>query len=1114
MPIKLDHVGLNTLIQEPVDEEQNSVGFQSLTATNVKALRVASGGSGAGLSGDLTPTYPTSGYLSISFWAKLDNGSSSTDPKYMFESSAVAGGGMPSVAKPVVGCYIYQNKLVLYLRNASNDYRGFITSNVVSATTDEWFHCALIISATTIEAEPILYVNGATLSFDMSSVDGSATGALNQMIHISVLDGLQTTSSEELQGAMYDLAFYNIQLDSTKVNEIINQKDNLTRLSFAGNILDYWKLGEEPEFNNFSFGQTVPQHTSFASSIGNSTLTNPNNNYLTIARNNKEPIYNYMNKDLTLLQNPEDYLAALNIHRNGPYGWPIFKQTRIGQNPLTRFHNRNSMFTYVPEVGEVKILEKDGNLIGSVRELPDLREIVESPVVSNYKPLTLIGSTKVESTRGGMLSKQRIEIKTSFSNETTYFADEQATRDHGVDIETVDNYEDFIDLYLDGGLDSDDSPFDEFEMLRTEQTIFPSPTNMYLGQVRSREEFGNLFWRDSYDNRVKKDVNSGYFTTIPSQSIWPLDYVNTNLPNMENIYLNAHTASFSVGASYKLYTQKFVSASFVKIMPEYITHEKRGSGILMQTSREYFYVSPRTSVANDAYFYIDFVDPGPAFAKQNNCQTFSASFNPYSTFQTAKKNSTGSVRGQYAFFPGYSNWTADTESGKTPFYDSYNEYSELIKGIGKDYSLIPEFKVSDHVSSILNYGIDSDLYTNPLFNLTGAKSTYNDSTKIGFYKTYSTSDFLKNFELIQEDHEGFVDPLTIKLRCKAIKKFLPYEGFYPAQRTVEMAKVFYDSVVGKTTISGTADLDFRDSEYDAQFILQNLFAPGIMYNTIKSGVAVDYPIHTNLTGITSAISISHATRKTIGPLTGSNEYNEISSWYLNDKPLDTRIPFEAILEPGKYLSDKAISTLHPTGEANYGTVIASFKTDPEYYLMANNFLSETGDFFLKNEDYTTIASLPEGDPNFGNAQAGSTYMMRLKMYRSISGSKQPLLASNNVKYMPPQDNGNEMKESFSMYSRPTAFGNHYSSYIETSEVHIDSYDFNAWKEYKFDGCYNFSYNTGSYIADGTVDQLPDFQAAGNHVLVMDIIIYLLHHIIMERLGQILHLNQLSRKNIL
>ena len=36
------------------------------------------------------------------------------------------------------------------------------------------------------------------------------------------------------------------------------------------------------------------------------------------------------------LASSRDYLVALNLHRNGPYGHPIFKQVRVAQNPLTR----------------------------------------------------------------------------------------------------------------------------------------------------------------------------------------------------------------------------------------------------------------------------------------------------------------------------------------------------------------------------------------------------------------------------------------------------------------------------------------------------------------------------------------------------------------------------------------------------------------------------------------------------------------------------------------------------------------------------------------------------------------------------------------------------------
>ena len=62
---------------------------------------------------------------------------------------------------------------------------------------------------------------------------------------------------------------------------------------------------------------------------------------------------------------------------------------------------------------------------------------------------------------------------------------------------------------------------------------------------------------------------------------------------------------------------------------------------------------------------------------------------------------------------------------------------------------------------------------------------------------------MKLFEVIEDDHETFGDfpaPYVgttkqmyqrLTLRCSVIKKFLPYEGFYPCQRTVQMAEQFY-----------------------------------------------------------------------------------------------------------------------------------------------------------------------------------------------------------------------------------------------------------------------------------------------------------------------------------
>ena len=102
-------------------------------------------------------------------------------------------------------------------------------------------------------------------------------------------------------------------------------------------------------------------------------------------------------------------------------------------------------------------------------------------------------------------------------------------------------------------------------------------------------------------------------------------------------------------------------------------------------------------------------------------------------------------------------------------------------------------KISDFVEKYQSSGSTTEI---PDFlSLNGALSSIDVSASAGeqFYKIYTNSDFLKHFEMVREDHKGFVDPFSITMKCKGIKKLLPYEGFYPAQRTVQLSQQFYES---------------------------------------------------------------------------------------------------------------------------------------------------------------------------------------------------------------------------------------------------------------------------------------------------------------------------------
>ena len=187
-----------------------------------------------------------------------------------------------------------------------------------------------------------------------------------------------------------------------------------------------------------------------------------------------------------------------------------------------------------------------------------------------------------------------------------------------------------------------------------------------------------------------------------------------------------------------------------------------------------------------------------------------------------------------------------------------------------------------------------------------------------------------------------------------------------------------------------------------------LFAPGVLYNSIKSGIAVDFPI------ITDDLDIQHRTAIYLDFMF-KNNFNK-------------RIPFESIIEPEKYLSDYELvcNEPHPSGNVS-SSAFWSGEGDELYSRIANNFISEIPNFFLKGEQFTTLASSPQNDPNFGQTTMQyDVYTMRVKLYRSMDKANSSVTSSNpdlSKRYVPPQDIiSSGRKETITMYSRPSAFG--------------------------------------------------------------------------------------------
>jgi len=740
-------------------------------------------------------------------------------------------------------------------------------------------------------------------------------------------------------------------------------------------------------------------------------------------------------------------MVLLSLHRNGSYGYPTWKQIRSADNPLMRHQRKSNIFTYV---------EEHNGRFGQ------FQSFTEPVVTDSYKPISLIGDVKVYDENLNVFQNRSVELKTSFGNETAFFANSKVNDYFETIAETDENYEQLKELYLDGGLEDEGSPIDSFNMFVYRQSIYPKQQYAYLDQTRSRKFYVNTYWRSNRLDRTEENVSNGFGAIVPLQSMW-------NLDDREDFESRVEPGFTTPGGAVKY---------GFNIGGDLHDNAGRAPGLL-QNRYSTFY---RGLYGGTGVPYLFVASGGSLDLSQN--LTSSAIYSRLHTFKnifsavnpsglklietefTESQDATSPIWPSMktgSIFNGTANWDAGIQSGKQPFYDSYVDFSQELRVKGKSFTRIPEFRISSHVSDYLTKGITEGLSN--IFELSGGLSQNTTTEEKSFYHILSNSDFLKHFDLIKKDHKDMSREKILTLKCKALKKFLPYEGFYPNQRTEQIAKQFHDSYsefVRSSILSTSAHYDTtNDDQYSFNPLLVPIAAPGILFNTIKSGIAVDYPLifEQDLTtgqaeGFNTFMTVDDIERQySVGgrPLGDKNNavightnrtYNS-SGDYFYRSIYSSRIPFEALVEPENYLANQRLVSQEPhpyaLSEADFNCQWNG-KGDPLFKKMSSNFLAEVPDFFMHNQNFKTISSLEEQSPEFGNAVSGNYYMMRVKMIKSRNRPNITLGGYSGFQVTPPQDVvvfgvdglANEdnfqtnydrsVRETMTMYSRASAFG--------------------------------------------------------------------------------------------
>ena len=655
------------------------------------------------------------------------------------------------------------------------------------------------------------------------------------------------------------------------------------------------------------------------------------------------------------LDTAADYFNFVNTSRNGPYGYPTWKQIRTGETKVARTLRETNQIGLVIPPPQVPIILTDGTKYQFVRGLKSngFVDYTEQPVSSRYAPTSVMLEDNTENSD----PLNNVSLMVTYGNELDFFSNESLN--NRLNIPAPDLTNNSLNRVFQFVTSSQLSTIIDYK-----ERVYPSEINAYKNIVRRRTTYTiDNIWNDTRSERSTMypiGSTSSYGAEIFGQSIWPLDGhldFNTTLP----------TAPVPVSSDGGRITS--------------------GSGELLNSYTRFYDPAPSAAMASE-------LRAGPVYASR--VPAGSASL------------------GGWLVLAGDAQFLAAQQSGKNP-YESYSSYSERIALIGKDHSIVPEFRISELMETYIDTKSEDFLAdVDNIFNLTGA-AVY-DSSDSNFFKTYTNSDFIKYFSVMDDSlHDKRSGDLKIKrdklsLSCNALIKFLPYKGFYPAERTLEIAtllsKSYGDHI--EIDISGALGAS-RPSTFRA--LVEPLVSPGILFNTIKSGLAVSNYVLSNTGSDADSVKINEAIPTASCAQTdlpeGTVQYKKLLNVISND-PTNSKnkgyqiqkLPFEALQRPLAFLEQGFISgsgAIFDTGISDQDQLVSrksgiisgsdyiKINAGQKFYELAiDNFLCETTNFFM--DGLTSFRSKREDQ--FQTVKSGSVYRMRADLFRTLDATLQ------------------------------------------------------------------------------------------------------------------------------
>ena len=302
-----------------------------------------------------------------------------------------------------------------------------------------------------------------------------------------------------------------------------------------------------------------------------------------------------------------------------------------------------------------------------------------------------------------------------------------------------------------------------------------------------------------------------------------------------------------------------------------------------------------------------------------------------------------------------------TQAGQGPFFDNFDEWNRDLRYISKDQSILPEYRISDNIDTILEAGNDILRDSVQSLSLSGSARTLNN---IEFLEQFAHSDDIPAIEIIRETQN--TDATRFSLSVTATKKLLPYDGFYPLQRTMQLATLFSSSVLANaSTVGANGTIQ----------TLNNVIFSRLTYGSIRAGVATDTA---NWLG---------------GKIINASDPAELNN---ANQVRWQRIPFEAIIDPATQISTSSITEedLENPLTGQFSTASLGF-VEVNYPLAASNFYAGVVDTFVQNSSLTSLRSKPFRQWNFGDF---NSYEMDLVVSKKGNFTNHDDIAANGYPY--------------------------------------------------------------------------------------------------------------------